>query len=265
MGTPPGKSHEAGFSCPSRNSLKAPAQPRHRRTGPSRGGGGGAGGTGDRGRLTPSCLSSRQTGLSLMCHAAGSGLRFWIRMHLVAFCPRRSRPNSRAGTLMRRAGPWWGRGGSRGHLGVGSGPSPATCPAPAAAQPPGGTLKAASMCNTTGQGESLMSHSRSWLARPGAPPVNFNSKASTSLGSGGGRDSERWGKEAGVGSFCGGAWGLVCVCQAAGGADHRAPWTPAQAPFTLRSPSPDNPGRVRAPPAVPPVPMVPMQGSTSMM
>lgn len=44
-------------------------------------------------RLTPSCLSSRQTGLSFMYHVAGSGLVFWIWMELVAFCPSRSKPN----------------------------------------------------------------------------------------------------------------------------------------------------------------------------
>lgn len=44
-------------------------------------------------RLTASCLSSRQTGLSFRHHMAGSGLVFWIWMEFVAFCPRRSKPN----------------------------------------------------------------------------------------------------------------------------------------------------------------------------
>lgn len=32
------------------------------------------------------------------------------------------------------------------------------------------------MCNTTGVGEFLISHSRFWLVGPGTPPVKFNSK-----------------------------------------------------------------------------------------
>lgn len=53
-----------------------------------------------------------------------------------------------------------------------------------------GTLNEASMWSTTGQGESLISHSRSWLIEPGTPPVRFNSKPLTSLGSGEEEDIE---------------------------------------------------------------------------
>lgn len=68
-------------------------------------------------------------------------------------------------------------------LGVGSVPPSVPLPPPG---PPSRTLNVASMCSTTGQGESLISHSRSWLVGPGTPPVNFNSKSSTSLAAGGG-------------------------------------------------------------------------------
>lgn len=95
MGTPPGKSHQIGFSSPHLNPLNSPAQVSQFKcdTGESAPAGrGGAGGAG-RARLTPSCLSWRQTGLSFMHHVAGSGLTFWIWMVFVAFCPRSSKPN----------------------------------------------------------------------------------------------------------------------------------------------------------------------------
>lgn len=55
--------------------------------------------------LTSSCLSARQTGLSSKCHTATSWLTLRIWMELEAVCPRRSRPNCRAGTSMTRTGP----------------------------------------------------------------------------------------------------------------------------------------------------------------
>lgn len=97
------------------------------------------------------------------------------------------------------------------------------------------------MCNTTGQGECLISHNRSWLVGPGTPPVMLNSKSSTSLGSGGEETSDGLG----VGGQT--RPGLYWLSLVSG-----------------RSPS-SSQGTVDPSQPRLPVPMNPVQGSTSMM
>lgn len=108
-------------------------------------------------------------------------------------------------------------------------PVAGTRPAHPATRPPRSTLKAASMCNTTGEGESLIAHSRSWLTGPGTPPVNFNSKSSTSLDSGETGKARGRGRKQGrvpsaSGPGCLAFAGLSSACgQATAGAAHRTP------------------------------------------
>lgn len=131
------------------------------------------------------------------------------------------------------------------------------------------TLKAASMCNTTGEGESSISHSRSWLVGPGTPPVKFNSKSPTSLGSERERERERRRGEAGAVSSYGwtqtsGLQGLLISLTSQASArtvtGHQEPCT---SPFNSEDFFLSQ--QVTTPPAVPKVPMTPMPGSTSMM
>lgn len=92
------------------------------------------------------------------------------------------------------------------------------------------------MWSTTGQGESWISHCRSWMVGPGTPPVRFNSKSPTSLGSGGEM-----------------------------GARGQSPSRPRLA-LTARPPGcPLHPSPGRLHPQTGEVPITPSQGSTSMM
>lgn len=117
------------------------------------------------------------------------------------------------------------------------------------------------MCNTTGEGEFWISHSRSWHVGPGTPPVKLSSKSSTSLGSG--REGEAsWRKGGGQPPPAAGP-----RCLASADFSHpphrpgcswscsRSPLNPCTGPCLLGSPPPASPS-----PTVPTVTYGPCAG-----